>query len=669
MSAADDGDDDSVSQASWAVRAKSGVVGHKKNKLDRQRNRIAFNHGVMRDFFNYSGMSVQLSHEEVDFCKPLRPGGIRAAFASLNSDFGSGATQPCNMFAIAKVGLPNLILPNTLDLKFSNYENFDKYIQVCDSFFPDLSVNQHSVMILRPVIVRNGLGDLFVTILRANEFVIVSRKTRILTGGEVAYLFHKEKIPESNKELYFDLMMAGPSEILVVSKLSAVYDAKTLLNGASPYGRRRLNQLHEDSKTARSNVDSVSAMFEIAPFTSFSELIDLEDFLGRNSKLAKFKNDNKGAEPHMYLVHKQQYASEAIKIFARFFNFTGFSSADIPSAETEVCMFAPECAALQEVVLVLNPMYNDILDDAFELIVRQGFQILRHEQKLLSSDEVKELFQAKVNFNTSDGLRFLETMTLGGAHIFHLVKKAGDMEMRYLYRISDLQFEDLILPTSFGRPLKPIYFPNIFLFLDTTSQFESGMAHLYKPEHLNLNGKELFHYNNNDVMKILQYCLLVTLGDTMKILHTDTFGRTKSIKPTKIDKFEPINKFVLGGLSHGGKTEAQFVMKTLDDKNGAAQYCAFMVESANLGVYEVRLLTHDKDPSSLPDLLQRFTALSLYYQEASKVCASSVPAFYKFKIGGEIKRVFEVEEYMGDRFMEGLSKLHNQHCKIVEMYE
>lgn len=30
-------------------------------------------------------------------------------------------------------------------------------------------------------------------------------------------------------------------------------------------------------------------MFEIAPFTSFNELIDLEDFMVRNSKLAKFK--------------------------------------------------------------------------------------------------------------------------------------------------------------------------------------------------------------------------------------------------------------------------------------------------------------------------------------------------------------------------------------------
>jgi hypothetical protein len=35
-------------------------------------------------------------------------------------------------------------------------------------------------------------------------------------------------------------MMAGPCEIIVVSKLAAVYDAQTLLYGAAPFGRRRL---------------------------------------------------------------------------------------------------------------------------------------------------------------------------------------------------------------------------------------------------------------------------------------------------------------------------------------------------------------------------------------------------------------------------------------------
>lgn len=43
-------------------------------------------------------------------------------------------------------------------------------------------------------------------------------------------------------------MLAGPSQILVVSKLSGVFDAKTLFDGASPHGRRRVNQLNEDTK-------------------------------------------------------------------------------------------------------------------------------------------------------------------------------------------------------------------------------------------------------------------------------------------------------------------------------------------------------------------------------------------------------------------------------------
>jgi hypothetical protein len=57
----------------------------------------------------------------------------------------------------------------------------------------------------------------------------------------------------------------------------------------------------------------------------------------------------------------------------------------------------------------------------------------------------------------------------------------------------------------------------------------------------------------------------------------------------------------------------------------------------------------------------------LFYKEASKVSSNTVPAFYKYKVAGNCNRVYEVEEHMGDRFMEGLAKLHIQHLKIVEM--
>lgn len=77
--------------------------------------------------------------------------------------------------------------------------------------------------------------------MRANEFLILKRNIRPLTSGEVLYLYNQENISKINKELYFDLMLAGPSEILIVSKLSGVLDAITLFDGSSPFGRRRLN--------------------------------------------------------------------------------------------------------------------------------------------------------------------------------------------------------------------------------------------------------------------------------------------------------------------------------------------------------------------------------------------------------------------------------------------
>ena len=41
----------------------------------------------------------------------------------------------------------------------------------------------------------------------------------------------------------------------------------------------------EDQSNQRQNVDSINSMFEINPFSSFNELIDLEDFIISHSSL------------------------------------------------------------------------------------------------------------------------------------------------------------------------------------------------------------------------------------------------------------------------------------------------------------------------------------------------------------------------------------------------
>lgn len=193
----------------------------------------------MRDFLNYSGMSVQAEIGEADLARPPFPAGIRGNAAQV--DFSLMSSQPCNVFAIAKVGVPNLIMPNTLDIKLSNFESFENYISVSDLFFPEAATSQQTLVVLRPLIVKNGLNEFVLQILRNNEFTILRRTKRMLTLAEATYLYRQEAIPPSNNKLYLNLMLEGPCELLVLSKLGAVADAHTLFNGANPFGRRRVN--------------------------------------------------------------------------------------------------------------------------------------------------------------------------------------------------------------------------------------------------------------------------------------------------------------------------------------------------------------------------------------------------------------------------------------------
>jgi hypothetical protein len=111
----------------------------------------------------------------------------------------------------------------------------------------------------------------------------------MLNNSELAFLSEQESITEDKCEAYYNMMMEGHVEIVVVTKLGAVSDLKTIVDGNAPFGRRRVAQLDEDTSVVRTNVDAVNSMFEITPFTSMSEFIDIEDFIISNTKLEKYK--------------------------------------------------------------------------------------------------------------------------------------------------------------------------------------------------------------------------------------------------------------------------------------------------------------------------------------------------------------------------------------------
>ena len=133
-----------------------------------------------------------------------------------------------------------MILPSSLEIKLSNYNAYSSYLHLCDSFFPNLSKSEHSVLVIRPLMVKNGLNDFLVQILRINDFIILKRRIRKLTRAEIEYLSEKEGITDDKCETYYNMMMDSEVEIVAVTKMGARSDMKTLVDGCAPLGRRRI---------------------------------------------------------------------------------------------------------------------------------------------------------------------------------------------------------------------------------------------------------------------------------------------------------------------------------------------------------------------------------------------------------------------------------------------
>jgi hypothetical protein len=249
--------------------------------------------------------------------------------------------------------------------------------------------------------VRNGLNDILVQILKLNEFTILKRKVRMLTKAEVSFLAESEGVTDENCSHYYNIMMDGETEIVVVTKLGGVSDLKSLVDGCAPLGRRRLAQVNEDSSTVRTNVDAVNSMFEITPFTSMSEFLDLEDFIVGHSKLEKYKQLRRG-EGAMNRLNQQLYYHKIdiirreLNMFSRYFNLIAHVPEDQIQAQREMCVLMPEVAVIEEVILILNPVYGNYVESAERLLYRMGFKTLQHKLLTLTESDSVALFKEKM---------------------------------------------------------------------------------------------------------------------------------------------------------------------------------------------------------------------------------------------------------------------------------
>lgn len=64
----------------------------------------------------------------------------------------------------------------------------------CDEMFPDLTCMQSTVVVLRPIVVKTGLHELFEKLYTLNGFIVVKKKLRMLSRQEAIILSKQEGI-------------------------------------------------------------------------------------------------------------------------------------------------------------------------------------------------------------------------------------------------------------------------------------------------------------------------------------------------------------------------------------------------------------------------------------------------------------------------------------------
>jgi hypothetical protein len=65
------------------------------------------------------------------------------------------------VFAVAKVGKPNLIKPSHMDIEIRSITRFHRYLHECENHFGHLAKMERTVVVLRPIVVKTmGLAEI-----------------------------------------------------------------------------------------------------------------------------------------------------------------------------------------------------------------------------------------------------------------------------------------------------------------------------------------------------------------------------------------------------------------------------------------------------------------------------------------------------------------------------
>ena len=462
---------------------------------------------------------------------------------------------------------------------------------------------QRILLIFKPFICRNNLNDILLNIFKVNNFKILTRKTLVLNDDDSNYLYHHE-CPNENVSYknYYHMMTDSKCEIVLLSKFRAFPEAHAILGSNN-------SVLTSNNGQSNNNFINIYSLIN----REISKLLEKNEINNLNLTI---KKDNKHIE--------RDFLEFSSKI-----NLYFYLNNDKQINEEEINYFCPEFCYMQDIIIICKS-YSQNLE---ETLISFKYEILEKCYYRFEEYEIDKIFRnIYKEGDTESAFESLKTYFLSNdICLMRIIKPGSGLEYNNILFDLDKFFNSFELSNLDNNSN---YFDNKYefikknCFLVTEPEIIEYLFRIINEQVSKIEGSMIINkYGSAEkselILKILKNCIKCTVGEDlredgeefvgnndsiihryMQFYHQDFLQEGKKRNKSYLERdyfMECINEYFnnycksIYNREFSTKTVSKFYSEIIDPNNILSfkemltNHFSFIIESNNLGFYEIRI--------------------------------------------------------------------------------
>ena len=462
---------------------------------------------------------------------------------------------------------------------------------------------QRILLIFKPFICRNNLNDILLNIFKVNNFKILTRKTLVLNDDDSNYLYHHE-CPNENVSYknYYHMMTDSKCEIVLLSKFRAFPEAHAILGSNN-------SVLTSNNGQSNNNFINIYSLIN----REISKLLEKNEINNLNLTI---KKDNKHIE--------RDFLEFSSKI-----NLYFYLNNDKQINEEEINYFCPEFCYMQDIIIICKS-YSQNLE---ETLISFKYEILEKCYYRFEEYEIDKIFRnIYKEGDTESAFESLKTYFLSNdICLMRIIKPGSGLEYNNILFDLDKFFNSFELSNLDNNSN---YFDNKYefikknCFLVTEPEIIEYLFRIINEQVSKIEGSMIINKyglaeKSELILKILKNCIKCTVGEDlredgeefvgnndsiihryMQFYHQDFLQEGKKRNKSYLERdyfMECINEYFnnycksIYNREFSTKTVSKFYSEIIDPNNILSfkemltNHFSFIIESNNLGFYEIRI--------------------------------------------------------------------------------